>query len=416
MKKQIIVAALSIFSLAAFAQKDELKVADKAFKKGNFEEVLTTLKPLEASESNMDAKYKGKYLFLKGQSLEKTGEIKKAAKAYRKLFAFEKETGKKKYTPLARPMLEGVVTKVKNEATDAYNSKKDYKQAAEKFALVYAISPKDTAFLYNSAISAYLDKDYDTALKHYRKLKDLKYTGITKQYYAVNKETGTTDLFGSETDRDAFVKLQQYENPTEKILPSKRSDIIKNIGYILVTQGKTEEAIKALEEARKENPEDVNLVMTEAQLYIDLKRMDKFEELMKEAVKLDPNNPALFYNLGVVNGNAEKYNEAIEYYKKAVELKSDYRDAYLNLSFAILNKRVAIINEMNENLSNAKKYDALEQKMKDLNKEALPYLEKADSLERSLETVKNLLNIYDSLEMVDKADALRPIYKEMKNK
>ena len=53
--------------------------------------------------------------------------------------------------------------------------------------------------------------------------------------------------------------------------------------------------------------------------------------------------------------------------------------------------------------------------MKDLNKEALPSLEKADNLKRSLDTVKNLLNIYDSLEMTSKADALRPVYKEMRN-
>jgi tetratricopeptide (TPR) repeat protein len=415
MKKQILVATLSIFSLATFAQKDEVKAADKAFKKGNFEEALRVLEPLASTEDNMDAKYKGKYLFLKGQSLEKTGKLKKAASTYRALFAFEKKTGKKKYAPLARPMLDGIITKVKNEASDAYSNEKDYKKAAEKFALVYNLNRKDTASLYNAAISAYLNKDYDTSLKTYRKLKDLNYTGIATQYFAVNKETGESDLFGSKEDRDAFVRLQQYEKPSEKLLPSKRSDIIKNIGYILVTQGKTEEAIKALEEARKENPEDVNLVMTEAQLYIDLKRMDKFGELMEEAVKLDPNNPTLFYNLGVVNGSAEKYDEAIEYYKKAVELKSDYRDAYLNLSFAILNKRVAVINEMNENLSNAKKYNALEQKMKDLNKEALPYLEKADNLKRSLDTVKNLLNIYDSLEMTSKADALRPVYKEMRN-
>ena len=415
MKKQFVIAALSIFSLATFAQKDEVKAADKAFKKENYTEVLSTLAPLAASEATMDKKYKGKYLFLKAQALEKTGELEKAASTYRDIFAFEEETGKQKYAPLAKPMYEAIVQKVSNEAVKAYNEDKNYAESAKKFALVYAMSPKDTALLFNAAVSAYLNKDYDLALKHYRTLKDVKYTGIAKQYYAVNKETGSTDLFGTKKDRDAFVKLQQYENPTEKITESKRADIVKNIGYILVTQGKTEEAITALEEARKENPEDVNLIMTEAQLYIDLDRMDKFEELMKEAVKLDPNNSLLFYNLGVINGNAGKYDEAIDYYKKAIELKSDYRDAYLNLGFIYLNKRVPIVNEMNENLSNAKKYEALEVKMNDLNREALPYLEKADSLKRSFDTVKNLVNIYDTLGMSAKADALRPAYKEMKN-
>mgnify|MGYP003774970121 FL=1 len=416
MKKQILGVILSMFSLAIVAQKNEVKAADKAFKKEKYKEVLEILKPLAEKEAVLESKYKGKYLFLKGQALEKVGDLEKAANTYKKIFAFENETGKKKYTSLAKPMFHGILNNLINDASEAYNKEKNYKKSSNKFALAYSLSKKDTSYLFNAAVSSYLAKDYDTALKHYRDLKDLKYTGIVTQYYAVSKETGKNDLFGSKKDRDTFVKLQQYEKPSEKLTESKRANIIKNIGYILVTQGKTEEAIKALEEARKESPEDVNLVMTEAQMYIDLKRMDKFEELMQEAVKLDPNNPSLFYNLGVVNGTAEKYDEAISYYKRAIELKSDYRDAYLNLSFAYLNKRVPIVDEMNENLSNAKKYNALEKKINAINKIALPYLEKADSLGRDIDTVRTLLNIYDALEMSTKGDALRPIYKEMRNK
>ena len=141
--------------------------------------------------------------------------------------------------------------------------------------------------------------------------------------------------------------------------------------------------------------------------------MDKFEELMVEAVELDPTNPDLFFNLGVVNANQNKIKEAIGFYKKAIELKPDYINAYLNTAFALLSEEKEIIEEMNNNLSNFKKYDELELKQKELYKKALPYLEKADGIKRSAETVKSLLNIYDRLEMVDKADALRPIYKKL---
>ena len=86
----------------------------------------------------------------------------------------------------------------------------------------------------------------------------------------------------------------------------------------------------------------------------------------------------------------------------------------MNLSVAILSGEQAIIDEMNQNLNNFKKYEELEVKQKALYKKALPFLEKADSLNRTFETVKSLLNIYDILEMTDKAEALRPIYKEMR--
>ena len=95
----------------------------------------------------------------------------------------------------------------------------------------------------------------------------------------------------------------------------------------------------AVQEARKANPDDMSLLFTEADLYLKLKKMDKFGELMEEAIKNDPNNPILYYNLGVVNYNENKYEDAKKYYKKAIELKPDYYDAHMNMAVAILEKR-----------------------------------------------------------------------------
>ena len=96
-----------------------------------------------------------------------------------------------------------------------------------------------------------------------------------------------------------MVKAGQYSAPEDKVSESKKADIIKNIALILKQQGKTDEAILAVQEARKiANPGDLNLLLTEADLYIKLKRKkDKFGELMEEAIKMDPTNPTLFYNI-----------------------------------------------------------------------------------------------------------------------
>ena len=153
-------------------------------------------------------------------------------------------------------------------------------------------------------------------------------------------------------------------------------------------------------EGAKLNPEDLNLLLTEADFYIKLNKMDEFGKLMKEAVVKDPNNPTLFFNLGVVTFGQGQVEEAKGYYKKAIELDPKYSDAYLNLAIAILSKEKAIVEEMNNSLSNLKKYDALEKKQKDLYREALPYLEKGDAIKRDIESVKALLNIYDILEML----------------
>lgn len=414
MKNQILALSLGFMSIATFAQKKELKLAEKALKKLQYKEALAAISSTEGMLANMDPKLKAKYYFIKAQSLVGQNKYEAAGKSFNNLFNYEKEIGKQKYTKTAQPMLSALVQKVSTLAVKNYNDEKNYKEAAKNFELTYRLSPTDTSYLYNAAISASLHKDYDTSLKYYKELKDVGYTGISKIYKATSVISGKVENLGSKENRDAMVKLKQYTDPIEEVTPSKQPDIVKNIGYIYVNQGKTEEAISALKEARKSNPKDVNLILNEAQLYIKLKEMDKFSALMEEAVALDPTNPTLFFNLGVVNSNEGKNEEAIKYYKKAIELKPDYGDAYLNLSIAILAGEKEIVEEMNNNLSNFKKYDALQVKQKDLYKKALPYLVKADSLNRSEDTVRTLLNIYDTLRMEKEADALRPVFKKMR--
>ena len=412
MKNQILAISLGLMSIVAFGQKKELKSAEKAIKKGEFKEAIVVIESLEGMEETMDSKYKAKYYFLRGSAYGKSN-VQKAADAYNKLFAYENEIGKQKYTKEAKPKLNDLVQFVSNKAIEQYNAK-DYAEAQKNFYLTYKLSPVDTSFLYNAAISSSLSKEYDVSLKFYKELKEIGYTGVTTQYFALNKKSGEVENLGSESNRNTMIKLGQYSNPTQEVSPSKQADIVKNIGYILVNQGKTEEAIIALQEARRASPKDVNLILNEAQLYIKLKKMDKFGALMEEAVKLDPTNPTLFFNLGVVNANEGKIEDAVKYYKKAIELKPDYADAYMNLSVAMLSEEKAIVEEMNKNLSNFKKYDELQAKQKALYKKALPFLMKADNIKRSEGTVRTLLNIYDTLEMEKEAEALRPIYKELR--
>ncbi|KOY50486.1 tetratricopeptide repeat protein [Polaribacter dokdonensis] len=413
MKKQILALSLGLMTIGVLAQKNELKVAEKALKKNDIATARTAIQSIESMESSMEDKYKAKYYFLKGQVYGKT-DVNKAVEAYNSLFDYEKATKKSRYTPLAKTKVMELTQFVSQKAVTAYNETKDYKTATENFYLTYQLSPTDTSFLYNAAVSASLQKDYDTSLKYYNKLQELGYTGITMQYMATNKETGAQENLGGKTQRDLMVKSGDYEAPQDVPTASRQSDIVKNIGYILIAQGKTDEAIVAIKKARENDPKDLNLLLNEAQLYIQLKDMEKFGTLMEEAIQLDPENPTLFFNLGVVNQNEGKKEEAIGYYKKAIELDPEYGDAYMNLAVAILSGEQAIVDEMNENLSNFKKYDELQGKQKELYKEALPFLEKADSIKRSEDTVKSLLNIYDILRMEDKADALRPIYKKMR--
>ena len=57
----------------------------------------------------------------------------------------------------------------------------------------------------------------------------------------------------------------------------------------------------------------------------------KAEETLTKAIKYDKNNFEAYYYRGCAKINAMKYQEAIEDFLKAVEIKPDYADAYFNL-------------------------------------------------------------------------------------
>lgn len=416
MRKQILAIAFGIATLTASAQKAELKAAEKAIKKQDFTTAVTAIKSAEPLIANADKKYKAKFYFLKAQAYAGTKNYEIAGKAYQQLFSYEKEIGKNRYTKNAQPMLEALIGDVSNKAFAAYSNEKDFKKASKYFYLTYVLRPKDTASMFNAAITSAQGKDFDSALKYYKKLKELGYTGIETQYLATNKETQKEENLGSKNNRDLMVKTGTYINPRDNVSKSKKALIIKNVALILKEQGKDEEALTAIDEARKANPKDVNLVLTAADIYSKMNKMDKFGELMDEATRLDPNNPILFYNLGVVNFNQGKVEDAKKYYKKCLSLDPKYRDAHMNMAVAVLAGEKKVVEEMNKNLSDFDKYDELAKKQKDIYKEALPYLQKADELKRTLDTVRTLMNIYETLEMTDKAKEYRGYFNKLRGK
>ena len=415
MKTKVLALVFGLATLSTFSQKNELKAAEKALKIKDYPTAITAISSAESLIANMDDKIKGKFYFLKAQAFYGKKDFQTAANAFENLFNFENETGKMRYTQMATTLQNQMVQEVYQLASDQYTAK-DYKNASDSFYLTYQLSRADTIFVYNAAVSSSLAKDYDNSLKYYKELQDIGYTGISKIYYATNKQSDEKEDLGDEKNRDLQVKLGLYKDPVNELTESKTGDIIKKIAYILKTQGKTEEALAAIGEARKAYPNDINLILNEAEILIDLKEMDKFAQLMEEAISLHPNDPQLFFNLGVISFNEGKVEEAIKNYEKALELDPDFGIVYFNLALAILLEENALIEKMNVASSalDFDKYDELELKHKEMWKMALPYLIKADEFKRNNDSIRYLLRGYDILEMEEKADKLRIIYKQIK--
>lgn len=419
--KYVLLASALLISVSTFAQKDQIKAAEKAFKSGNSAEAKSILQQAESVIGGATDAEKAQYYFVKGNALadlatKNTDALKnqlEAAKAYQELISIEKTAGKTKYTDQAQTAVADIKGKLLNSAVELGTQKK-YAEASKILFTVYELDKTDLEKLYYAASYAVNAQDFDTALAYYEELKKENYSGEGMAYYAKNLLTEKEDYFGTTTDakaeRDSKVKLKVYNNPRDEKIPSKRGEICKNIALILVQKGKTEEAKKALSEARIANPDDSSLAITEADLYLKLEDFTSYKRIISEVLQKNPNDPDLYFNLGVVSAKTDAV-AAEEYYKKAIEIKSDYVNAYLNLSILKLDGEKKIVDEMNKlgtSEKDNKRYEVLKKQRDDIFKSALPYLEKANELSPENEDVATtLLNVYGALEMTDKKKALK---------
>ncbi|MCF8715750.1 tetratricopeptide repeat protein [Joostella atrarenae] len=405
MKKQVLLASAILASSFAVAQKSELRDAEKALDNGSAAEAKTTLQSLSSTIESADDKYKAEYYFLTGKTyadLAKKGgadaDYEKAVASLNELIAFEKEY-KTKYTDDAKEILNNLSGDIVNAAVED-NKNENFAGAANKLHMAYEMTDNED-YLYFAASSAVNGGEYDTALSYYEKLKELGYTGESTAYMAVNKETGEVENLGSEQNRDLMVKTGEYSDPTEEKTESRMPEIVKNIALIYNEKGETEKAAAAIKDARAANPDDINLLLTEANMYIKMGDKAKFQSLMEEAIQKDPKNPTLYYNLGVIlaeQGNKEK---AKEYYEKALELDPENENVYLNMSSLILSGEREMVEEMNglgNSAADNKRYDELKAEREAIYKSAVPYLEKLLTVNpNNVDAIRTLMNIYGTI-------------------
>ncbi|WP_339844586.1 tetratricopeptide repeat protein [uncultured Dokdonia sp.] len=408
MKSKLFLAIALAATSMAFAQKKEVKAIEKAIKSGSYTEAKTLLGAAEALTANMDEKTKEKFMLLKAQAYlgvdnQNQEDLEKAAMAYSDL----KDT---KYSNEAEAGLANVTNAYINGAVADQNGQ-DYASAATKLEKAYNLSKKDTVYLYFAASNAINGKDYDTALGYYEQLKDLGFKGREVSYVATNVETSEVENFPSKQERDLQVLAKTHVKPEEQLGDSKSAEIAKNIALIYISKDENEKALAAMADARKENPDDILLLRSEADIYLKMKKMDKYQEVIAKVLEKDPNNPELLYNLGVSTDQQGNKEKAKEYYMKAVELDPTYAAAYNNIAVLILSDERAIVDEMNS-LGTSKadydKYDALKVKRQDVYKNAVPYLEKALAAKPDyLDVARSLYGIYEQLGETSKADAMK---------
>ncbi|MBT7319745.1 MAG: tetratricopeptide repeat protein [Flavobacteriaceae bacterium] len=399
--KKILVVGLLSFAFLSYGQRKELRQAEKLLDQSFYNEALNVLSQIESMIDGVDQKYQAHYYYLEGWALKGDSKFNESVASLKKAIEIDNKIKLNKYAEESSFLIEQVEADLVNSAV-ADNKKEDYKSASKKLYDAYLINPdkeNNINYLYYAASSAVNAKEYDISLEYYLFLKNMGYTGITSEFFVTPVESGIEEKV-TETEYNLFKSSKDYTNPRIGKTESRLPEIVKNIALIYVQKGEVDLAISAIKEAREINPEDVNLLLSEADLYIKLGDKLKFKELMQEAITKDPNNAILYYNLGVINGDQGKFEDAMTYYKKALELDNSYAPTYLNIVGLILEGESGLVEKMNAIVTSNKRsdqaiYDALELERENLYNDCLPYLEKLIEIDpKNIEALKTAKNIY----------------------
>ncbi|MBL6692524.1 MAG: tetratricopeptide repeat protein [Flavobacteriaceae bacterium] len=388
---------LIIFLLAinfSFSQKKELRKAQKLFDGGDIAAASLVLTEFQLILESADQKVKPQYQFLKGKIAQQNKEFKIAYDLFNNI----KENSSLKEEVTQQMLL--LSADIVNSAIDDNNAG-NFKASTEKLYMAYNIDPEaNQDYLYFAASSAVNADMFEAALSYYIKLKEIKYTGVVTKYFVTEVDSGN-EIEVTQSEYDLYKKSKSYEGFREEETPSRFPEIVKNIALIYSELGDNDKAMSAVQEARNENPDDLNLILTEANIYIQLDEKERFQELMSQAIAQDPDNANLLYNLAVVTSDLGDKAAARGYYEKAIEIDPNYRNAYLNLVALILEGEQDIVEEMNSlgtSAADNARYDSLKSSREDLYRECVPILKSLIKIgDAEEDAIKTLMNIYGTL-------------------
>ena len=423
MNNNIIIILLFLFSTISFGQKKELKLAEKSIKSEDYSAAKQNILSAEKLINEMDAKTTIKFHYLKGLANYANGnstleEASIALENLNKVIDLESNSSNKLYTSKADELRIAMLNKFVDDSKNNLDNQ-DYKGAYLNLEMSYRISPADTLYLYNAALIATENSDFDIALSFYNELIDIGFTGITTNYYAIEKATGEEQAFQNPDQRSLFIKAGTHENPRDADMESVEIDVLRSMAAIYKNNKDYENAIIYLEKAKTIDDNDINIILLESNIRWEMGEVDNYEKLITKALEIDPNNVDLYFNLGVISSDKGDVDLAMSYYDKAIETDKLYKKAYLNAAALILQKESKIIEEMNSlGTSNAdyNRYDELKIEREDLYKSAVPYLVSVYELDnKNISAVRTLRNIYSAIDDMDNYNKYKAIAAEIES-
>ncbi|UWX61714.1 hypothetical protein N0B40_05385 [Chryseobacterium oranimense] len=306
-------------------------------------------------------------------------------------------------------------------AMDAYNAK-NYSAAAPKFVEVYNLlktnGQDDKIYMYYAGLSYALANNTDESIKIYTDLVNSGFTGVQTTYTAKDKKSGQVMNLDKAT-WDLMKKNSDYSDFKTEQTPSVEPELYETLTTLLLNAKKPNEALAIIDKGLAKFPNNAKLKDAQGTAYFESGNTDKFIGTLKEQLAKNPNDATNWYNLGVMQSkNPATVEDAVASFKKAIEIKPDFDNAYQNLVYTIIGDDSKIVDQIN-----ATRKDKPDEatKLIDARKErfakALPYAEGwYKAAPENLDALTALKEIYVVTKNMDKLKDLKAKEAELKAK
>lgn len=381
MKRTIILLTLMIAVGTAFAQKGKVTSALTLKDTGKLDQALEAIKETidpsnDKAEKSIDWprtwEVRGEIFQAiyqsKDDKFKKLSEdpLTEALNSYKK--ALDLDAGNK-FSKSLKIKLTLLTNDLQNQAVQAFNDE-DYPKALKSFEQVLEINslpvvkadnPQtvDTVIIFNTGLAAYNAQNYDKAISYYKEAAKYGYN-----------EARTYSLIAS-----------SYEQKNDTI-----------------------GALETLKEGFGKYPEDNGILTSMIQIYLNLNKTEEAMKYLQMAIDQDPNNATYYFALGTLYEKINDEENAIKTYEKAISVDPKFFNAYYNLGALYYNKGVKQIEVANKVPANDNDKYVEETKKADIWWEkSLPFMEKCYEInpEDSI-TLESLKNLYYRMKKMDK--------------
>lgn len=397
MKKSLILMTLCLtFTMPSFAQMKSVKQVERITKEDNPDFALGR-NLIQQALQNEETKNDARAWYAAGNLEQKKVDISKTAMALGKGYN-EEEFYSALYSMVNYYLVADSLDQTPN---DKGKVKRRYEKEIRKGL------EENSGFLINAG-SYYLDKkdfakahDYFQRYLNLKKLPMFEGTPIAAQD-SMSMQIGFFSAYTASQIKDNHaVAIKEYESI--KGVPYRQSDVYQLLAQEYVNVEDSTSYMRTLEEGAKLFPEDKFFVFNLINVYIRKGENERAKNFLEQALASDPKNVQLYNVLGTLYEQGFKDTaKAEEQYRKAIEIDPQYADAVIGLGRIYYNQAVEIQSEANA-LNDQKKFNELNKKAKDLFTKALPYFEKAVTLQPdNSEYMMALRGIYYNLGMNDK--------------